>query len=84
MGAYHRVASRHNARDEFVDKGILGAPQRGEVEPGDCKELGRVNTAAVRRIEQQRAAAFRRLDHLERRIEIVVQLQVTPSGFRRF
>ena len=33
MRAHQRIAARHHAGDQFVDEGVLRAPQRREIEP---------------------------------------------------
>ena len=75
MRPHQRIAARHHARDQIVDEGILRAAQRRQIEPRGQQEGARIDAPAVRRIENQRPAALRGLDGLERRIEFVLDVQ---------
>ena len=69
------MAAGDHAGDQLVDEGVFGTAQGGEIEPRRQQELARVHTSAVRRVEQERPAAMRRLDGLERGIEFVLDFQ---------
>ena len=70
-----REAARRHAFDQFADETVLGAAQRRQIEPRGLQEFGRIDAPAMGRIEQQRAAALRRLDGLERGIEFVLDFR---------
>ncbi len=71
MRPHHRVAAADHAFDQFADEGILGAAQRRQIEPRGQQKGRRIDPPAMGRIEQQRPAAFRRLEGLEWGIEFV-------------
>ena len=73
MRAQQRIAASHRVETEFVDKRILGAAQRRQIQPRRGEEAARIHVAAVRRIEQDRPAPFGRLENLEGRVELVFQ-----------
>ena len=61
--------------DQFADETVLGAAQRRQIEARGLQEFGRIDAPAMGRIEQERAAAGRRLDGLERGIEFVLDFR---------
>ena len=75
MRPHQRMAARHDAGDQIVDEGILGAAQRRQIEPRGQQEGARIDPPAMRRVEQDRAAAVGRFDRLERGIEFVLDFQ---------
>ena len=60
--------------DQFVHERILGAAQRGEVDPGGVEEFQRIDRAGMRRIEDDRRPPVRRLHDLERRRQFAIKL----------
>ena len=75
MRPHQRMAARDHAGDQFVDEEILRAAQRRKVEPRGQEEVARIDPAAMRGVEQDRAAAFGRFDRLERGVEFVLDFQ---------
>ena len=67
-----RRAERHARQKQLVDERVLGAAQGQRVEPRGGEERARVARAGMRRIEHQRRDQARRLDHLERRLNVRV------------
>ena len=72
---HQRMAARHDAGDQFVDKGVLGAAQGRQIKPRRQEEFARIDAAAMGRVEQDGATAFARLKRLERGIEFVLDFQ---------
>ncbi len=82
MRPHQRIALRHHAGDQGVDETVLGAPQGADIEPRNPQEFARIDRAAMRRIEQHRAAAGGRFHDLEGRIELFADFThgTTSSG----
>ena len=82
VGAHQRIAARDHPGREFVDEGVLGTAQGGEVEAGGGEEGARIDAPAVRGIEQDRPAPVERLLDFERRIEFLggIHRGGLPSG----
>ena len=75
MRPHQRVATPDHAGNQLVDEGVLRTAQGREIEPRRQQELARIDASAVRRVEQERPAALRRLYGLERGIEFVLDFQ---------
>src|SRR5665647_2557893 len=71
MRAHQRIALANHAGDQGVDEAVLRPAQDGDIELRTDQERARIGRTAVRRIEQHRPPARRRLNNLERRVELV-------------
>ena len=60
--------------DQFVHERILGAAQRGEVDPGGVEKFGRIDRAGMGRVEDDRRPPMRRLHDLERGRQLAIKL----------
>ena len=80
MRLHHRMAARGDAGDQVVDKTVLGAAQRRQIEPRRQQEGARIDPPAMRRVEQDRATALLRLDRLEWGIKFVLDFQHEAWG----
>ncbi len=60
--------------DQFVHERILGAAQRGEVDPGGVEEFERIDRAGMGRVEDDRRPPMRRLHDLERGRQLAIKL----------
>ena len=78
MGAHQRVALTHHAGHQLVDEAVLGAAQGSDLEPGHRQEGARIDRSAVGRVEQHRAGAGRRLQDIERRVQLVAAVVHGP------
>ena len=74
MHPHGRKAAIAQPLDQFVHEQILGAAQRGEVDPRGVKEFGRIDRAGMGRVEDDRRPPGRRFDDLERRRQFAIKL----------
>src|SRR5215471_4546244 len=71
MRAHQRMAALHHAEEKLVHEGVLGSPQRRQLEPCRGEKRTRIHASAVGRIEHDRTDPFGWLENFERRIELV-------------
>jgi hypothetical protein len=71
VGAHHRIAAAHDARDQIIDETVFRASQGGNIQPAGRQKITRVRRSAVGRIEQHRPLAGLGLENLEWRVEFV-------------
>ncbi len=83
MRTHQRVSAFHHAQKQLVDERILGAPQRREIEPRGDQKVGGIDPPTMRRIENDRAAPFFRLENFEGRIELIFWRVHSGGGLRR-
>jgi len=62
---HQRRSLRHDAGEQPVDEGVLGAADGVGVEPRGGEEAARIAAAGVRRVEDERRPLGGRLQHLE-------------------
>ena len=69
-----RKAPFAQVSDQFVHERILGAAQRGKVDPGRVEKFGRIDRAGMGRVEDDRSPPVRRLHDLERGRQLAIKL----------
>ena len=69
-----RKAELAQAADQLVHERILGAAQRGKIDPRGVEEFGRIDRAGMRGVEDDRRPPLGRLHDLERRRQFAIKL----------
>src|SRR5947208_10818287 len=70
----HRKTAIAQATDQLVHERILGAAQRGQIDPRRVEEIVRIDRAGVRRVENDRRQPRGWLHDLERRRQFAIKL----------